>query len=730
MGMIFTVFLLLSISLQILSAREVTIEQKVQGLYVAFFKRAADQNGLNFWKGKADNSPNSFSVLKELAKGFAGHSSFGKTYSSMDNKRFVEEVYRNALGQDGDSEGITNWTSKLNKGMSRSDMISEFVEASLSLDLTFENFPTLSSKELAVAQKRQDLITNKVETAIYFTNTLGDKTNVTNASSPEDDPAYLASIQILSNITDDITSVTSMKSFIGDIKKYTNPMESINLLYKDSKVVIYNKDISVRAINKIYFKESGTLSWGDNLLKSPILASYHTNYSFIINNCNIKYDIKAVYENNKDILIKNLKLECGTTHNLLFSLYRHTIPEENIDCSVKGQNKILYDIMKDIYLWYEQVPNLDYELYSNLDGLLKDLRYKKYDKWSYITSLKDNNNYFEEGTYIGTGYSFYWFNNNTVYIKFVYKNSPADKAGLKRGAEILELNGKTIKEINDWSELEGKDEIGVKVKLKVKIDSEIKNIILTKNIVKINSILKDSVLNIDGKKIGYLVFKSFIEPSREELKTVFSRFKQEEIDELILDLRYNPGGRLKVASYLASLIGGDKTINNLFETIKYNNKFSSLNYGYKFTNEKNSLGLSQVYIITTDNTASASESIINGLKPFLDVYLIGSKTSGKPVGMDAYSFCNIYLAPITFKGVNANGEGDYFDGIPVNCEVKDNIFYQFGDIEEWMLKETIYYIQNGKCSSSREKRLKMIPIVDKEKNNQIYKGLRGEIGAF
>ena len=185
MRMIFTAFLLLSISLQILGARNVTIEQKVQGLYVAFFKRAADQNGLKMWKGKAESSNDSSTVLKELARGFADHPSFGKTYSFMDNKRFVEEIYRNALGQDGDSEGIKNWTNNLYNGMSRSDMISNFVEASLSLDLTSDNFPTLSSEELAVAQKRQNLITNKVETAISFTNTLSDMTNVQNATNPE-----------------------------------------------------------------------------------------------------------------------------------------------------------------------------------------------------------------------------------------------------------------------------------------------------------------------------------------------------------------------------------------------------------------------------------------------------------------------------------------------------------------------------------------------------------------
>jgi len=129
----------------------ITLDQKITGLYIAFFKRAADKEGLEFWKNRGEtviaDGKNISNTLEELADGFAKHQAFAEIYSNFDNKTFVEKIYRNTLGQDGDIEGIKNWTTHLDNGMSRSDMVSEFIKASLSLDLTSANFPTFSSEE-------------------------------------------------------------------------------------------------------------------------------------------------------------------------------------------------------------------------------------------------------------------------------------------------------------------------------------------------------------------------------------------------------------------------------------------------------------------------------------------------------------------------------------------------------------------------------------------------------
>ena len=400
------------------------------------------------------------------------------------------------------------------------------------------------------------------------------------------------------------------------------------------------------------------------------------------------------------------------------------------DCSVEGQNKSIYDIMHDSYLWYQYTPEIDYSSYSDKNLLLDDLVYKKYDKWSYITTTENYEAYYEEGTYIGLGYSKDYLDDK-LYLVYVYKNSPASRGGLKRGTEILAINGKSIKDIEDndlWSVIYGDEEVGVKVNLKVKIDSQIKDINVTKDKIKINTVLEYKILDIDSQKIAYLLFKNFIEPSREELRKAFEEFKKESIDELILDLRYNGGGRLDVAKYLASLIGGQNTKEKVFQTLSYNDKYTKLNSSYKFSDENISLGLDSIYVITTEGTASASESVINGLKPFIDVYLIGSNTHGKPVGMNGYNFCGTHIAPIMFKVINANEEGDYFDGFTPVCSVDDNITQEFGNIDESMLRETLFYIKNRQCSTVQEKRLKQVK--EYKSYKQIYRGFNREIGAY
>ena len=220
--------LLLSVSLQ---SKEVDIESKITSLYVSFFNRAPDERGLTYWSylGEAaqERGESSIGTLKDLAAGFATHPTFSSTYDSMSNLDFVHAIYENSLGKEGDIEGVVYWTGLLNNGMSRSDMVAEFMEASLTTDLTAENYPSLSSEDLAAAQERQNLISNKVEVAVYFTNTLGNNTNIEDSQNPENDSAYLASIEVIGDVGTGSATVTSAKYKIGQIKDEENPIDSI-----------------------------------------------------------------------------------------------------------------------------------------------------------------------------------------------------------------------------------------------------------------------------------------------------------------------------------------------------------------------------------------------------------------------------------------------------------------------------------------------------------------------
>ena len=369
------------------------------------------------------------------------------------------------------------------------------------------------------------------------------------------------------------------------------------------------------------------------------------------------------------------------------------------ECSLEEQNRFVYEYMQDRYFWYKYLPNVDYKNYSSVYALLEDLKYEL-DRWSFIIDKEILDEYFEGGEYIGYGIKLD-IKDNKLYITLVYPNTPASKAGLKRGTQILEINNQPVEGMS-FEEINlafGEDRVGVKTLLKVIIDNEIKEIEITKDIIVAPSVIAQTILEIDNQKVGYFVFDRFVAPSSQELKELFSYFKAQNIDSLIVDLRYNSGGLVDVANDLVSLIKGDGLENEVSFKLLYNDKHSDENSIYYITKDSNSLNLDNIYFITTYYSCSASEAVINALKPYANVYIIGSRSCGKPVGMVGGEFCGKYLLPIEFEIVNSKDEGRYFNGLEVDCAAQDDITRDFGDEEEGMLKETIYLIKNQSCSA-------------------------------
>ncbi len=143
--------------------------------------------------------------------------------------------------------------------------------------------------------------------------------------------------------------------------------------------------------------------------------------------------------------------------------------------------------------------------------------------------------------------------------------------------------------------------------------------------------------------------------------------------ELVLDLRYNGGGLVDVAVHLASLIGGTRTNGQVMLNYVHNDKIGPvLNKTTRFTSPDEALNLQRLVVITTRSSASASELVINSLRPFIPVTVIGDTTYGKPVGQYGLRFCDKVLYPVAFSIKNANLEGDFFDGIAVDCAAGDD----------------------------------------------------------
>ncbi|MBA4853036.1 S41 family peptidase [Emticicia sp. BO119] len=383
------------------------------------------------------------------------------------------------------------------------------------------------------------------------------------------------------------------------------------------------------------------------------------------------------------------------------------------DTSNEAINAWIYDNMKYWYLWTDNMPAKTTSNVSPDDyfyPLLND--YPNTDRFSWIqkdveeltNSLNGINKVF------GMKYTIYYLDNAKTnvgfFITYIIKGSPAEKAGLKRGDIILTINGTQLTATN-YSSLTtaenasfglGKAESGV-----FSLNGTI--IQVTKAEVQDNPVHFWKVIEKGNKKIGYLVYSQFISTFDSNLRQVFGEFKSKGVNELVLDLRLNPGGYISSADIMASLIVKNLNTDNVIHSDQWNANITKDRPSYstptKFRNEANNLGtLTRLYVLTSNGTASASELVINGLRPYMDVILIGSHTYGKNVGSvtlsDSEKRWKWAMQPIVLKTINSKGESNYGtkSGFAPDYEVVDNVvpFKDWGDENETLLKKALELI--------------------------------------
>ncbi|NVO11601.1 MAG: hypothetical protein HXX16_16685 [Bacteroidales bacterium] len=391
----------------------------------------------------------------------------------------------------------------------------------------------------------------------------------------------------------------------------------------------------------------------------------------------------------------------------------------------KAANKELLNVMKDYYYWYDKMPTVDPNSYKDPSTLIEALRVNPPDKWSYVTTKQQLDAYYNSGAYYGFGYGASFDQDGKLWIIYVYKSSPFTERGINRGWRISTIDG-VVPTPENYDQIIGESAAGVSKTIGfISPEGNSFTYNFTKFEVTINSVLFDSVYTISSKKIAYMVLNTFITPTIREVNTCFAKFKNENVDELIVDLRYNGGGSIGVSDTVASLIGGNAANRGIYTNYTYNDKHSDSNKSILFSSPSNALTINRVVFITDKGTASASELVINGLKPFMPVCLIGSKTYGKPVGMRSFTYNEVDWAflPVCFSMKNANNEGDYFDGLAVNVEAADDVSKPFGDFREASFAAALTYlgVSTGKGemvkSSFRTKRM-------------TGKGLYEEIGGW
>ena len=419
------------------------------------------------------------------------------------------------------------------------------------------------------------------------------------------------------------------------------------------------------------------------------------------------------------------------------------IPASVKDASVA--NKFIWNDMHDYYLWVDQVPNLSASKFSSKDTLnaflnkypdpeklFYDLLYKyqSVDKWSFIAKDSTTIQNWLAGVSKTTGYDFMLArigstNNLFGFVRYVVKGSPADLAGIRRGDIFLKVDDQQLT-ISNYQALLFTNE-SYKLTFAAITNNVIsatnRSISLTAVSLQENPILMDTVLVVNGAKVGSLVYNGFSADFDLKLNDAFKNFKNEGISKLILDLRYNGGGSIQTAIYLASMIYGTFTTKDFIKS-QYNPTLQSYflrTYGETSLLDNfadniaktasapltpiNTVNVSKLYVIATDNTASASELLINGLRPYMSVTHVGSTTVGKYVGsitlQDLDAQGNVdpkdtwTMQPIVVKISNSLGVTDYVNGLTPDIKAQEDIanLAAFGNPNETLLKAVLNDIQ-------------------------------------
>lgn len=435
-----------------------------------------------------------------------------------------------------------------------------------------------------------------------------------------------------------------------------------------------------------------------------------------------------------------------------------TAPDSNGDTFLDAQGTAMHEKMwlrswsNDSYLWYSEVDDNNPAPYSVADYFSQ----LKTNERTASGSFKDNfhfsqsteayNRRTQSGVSSGYGISWEFVSSSPprrLIVRYTEPNSPAAIASVSRGYELKTIDGidfvnaTTQAEVDNFNAALFPSAAG-KIFNFVFSDSAGKELLdthLTSANIELQPVQNVKIIDSAAGKMGYMQFNSFLRTGQNELIEGFQALVDQGVTELVIDLRYNGGGLLAMASQLAYMIAGSAQTNNqIFETLQFNDKYPNVDpitgntlqptpfytreidwTANKLTNNTlPSVDLTRVFILATGNTCSASEAVINGLRGVdVEVVLIGDTTCGKPYGFYATDNCSTTYFTIQFQGVNAKDFGEYSDGFsPVSrpifddqlpgCQVADNFTQALGEEEEALLGAAIGYAETGSCPFESE----------------------------
>ncbi|MFK8042339.1 S41 family peptidase [Congregibacter sp.] len=388
-------------------------------------------------------------------------------------------------------------------------------------------------------------------------------------------------------------------------------------------------------------------------------------------------------------------------------------------CGVETQKDFVFSVAQDWYLWYDEMATVNQDDFATASEYLAALTAPLAEDFrdpgfSYITTVAEDEANFTSGAFVGFGFRFAVDDSGRYLISDAFEDAPAFQAGFERGAEILAVDsGQGFITMREYEEqgatldtIFGGSIEGLERGFRLLINGETSELTVAKRELDVPPLAAaPGTLERQGlPPVGYIHLRSFTLSANSALDEAFAELSGQGITDFVIDLRYNSGGLVDVASRFMDLLGGDIADGQIAYSISHNEKRVSENEDFAFSRRAGSASPLRIAFITSESTASASELLINSLEPFAEIVLIGSDTSGKAVGQYAFDQrgCDTRLRLVSFESVNGEGFGGFYTGLIDTgrftlCAVEDGFAGAFGSEEDALTAGALGWLNEGQC---------------------------------
>jgi C-terminal processing protease CtpA/Prc len=395
-------------------------------------------------------------------------------------------------------------------------------------------------------------------------------------------------------------------------------------------------------------------------------------------------------------------------------------------CSLSARQDFAKSVLDEWYLFPTLIDNtVNKANYSTvqayIDALVAPARAQSKDRYfTYITSIAEEEAFYNSGSSAGFGFRLsYDTAQSRVFVVETFEGTAALAAGIDRGAEIVAIgtSSTNLQTVTSLMAAGGPQAVvnalgpstdGTTRVLRVNRGGVVSDITLSKTTYSLDPVSNRYgalVLNDGGKKVGYINLRTFIDTADADLRNAVADFKAQGVTEVIVDVRYNGGGLVRISELLGDLLAADK-VGQVFSYTTFRDSKASNNSTKTFAAQPQAIAATKIAFIGFSGTASASELVANSFIPYLgtNTALVGSNTYGKPVGQIALDKpeCDDRMRVIAFRTENANHQGDYYTGLasvfPRTCAAGDDITHQLGDPNETAIKAALDYLAGRTCT--------------------------------